>query len=244
VFGAAIGRQGPGLTPAGVVKLVAAFVAVTAVALVILWMHQTQQAERDRQAKEKQMELLRQRESQAPAGGSPDAMAAVATPIALPDEGTSAGCPLGAKRNHAEGHDFCIDAYEFPGGHIMPRTGVGWAEAEKLCESRQERLCTHREWVASCVGPNNASYPYGNTHDGTRCNVDGQPQTAGSFPHCKSPVGTFDMVGNVSEWTAEKLIAGGSALRHDARTRCDTSQKIDPNLGYSDVGFRCCTDAK
>jgi sulfatase-modifying factor enzyme 1 len=245
-FGASVART-PGLTPSGVVKLVVAFVAATGVALTILWMQQSQHADQERQAKEKQMELLRLRESQTPSAASPSATTPDATPataIALPDEGTSAGCPRGAKRNHAEGHDFCIDAYEYPGGHILPRTGVSWADAEKLCESRGERLCTRREWVASCVGPNGASYPYGNTHDPGRCNIDGQPQTAGSFPHCKSPVGTFDMVGNVSEWIADKVIVGGSALRHDARTRCDSSQKIDPNLGYSDVGFRCCTDAK
>jgi hypothetical protein len=247
-FGAGVARTQPGLTPSGVVKLVVAFVAATAVAVIILWMQQSQHAEQERQAKEKQIELLRLRESQTPTTAgpavatTPDATSAMA--IALPDEGTSAGCPRGAKRNHAEGHDFCIDAYEYPGGHIMPRTGVSWADAEKLCESRGERLCTRREWVSSCSGPSGASYPYGNTHDATRCNVNGQPQSAGSFPHCKSPVGAFDMVGNVSEWIAEKVIVGGSALRHDSRTRCDSSQKIDPDLGYSDVGFRCCTDAK
>ena len=243
-FGSAIARP-PGLTPAGVVKLIVVLIAATIVALIILWMHQTQQAEAEKQAKEKQMELLRLRESQSPGGVLPGGSGpdGAPTPIALPDEGTSAGCPLGAKRNHAEGHDFCIDAYEFPGGHIMPRTGVSWADAEKMCESRQERLCTRREWLASC-STGGQSYPYGNTHEPDRCNVDGTPQASGSFPHCRSPVGTFDMVGNVSEWIAEKMIVGGSALRHDLRTRCDASQKIDPNLGYSDVGFRCCTDAK
>ena len=245
-FGSAIARTQPGLTPAGVVKLIVVLIAATIVALVILWMHQTQEAEAEKQAKEKQIELLRLREQQQP--GAPAAVAtpapdAAVTPIALPDEGTSAGCPLGAKRNHAEGHDFCVDAYEYPGGHIVPRTGVSWADAEKLCESRGERLCTRREWLASCA-TGGQSYPYGNTHEEGRCNVDGTPQASGSFPHCRSAVGTFDMVGNVSEWIAEKMIVGGSALRHDVRTRCDASQKIDPNLGYSDVGFRCCTDAK
>jgi hypothetical protein len=248
-FGSAIARTQPGLTPSGVVKLVVALIAVTIVALVILWMHQTQVAEAEKQAKEKQIELLRLREQQPPSASAPAAVTPVtstvdaAATIALPDEGTSAGCPLGAKRNHAEGHDFCVDAYEYPGGHIVPRTGVSWAEAEKLCESRGERLCTRREWLASCATAGQ-SYPYGNTHEAGRCNVDGTPQASGSFPHCRSAVGTFDMVGNVSEWIAEKMIVGGSALRHDVRTRCDSSQKIDPNLGYSDVGFRCCTDAK
>src|SRR5262249_15933078 len=64
-FGASVART-PGLTPSGVVKLVVAFVAATGVALTILWMQQSQHADQERQAKEKQMELLRLRESQTP----------------------------------------------------------------------------------------------------------------------------------------------------------------------------------
>src|SRR5205823_6416700 len=127
-----------------------------------------------------------------------------------------AGCPLGTKRTRVGNHEFCIDAYEYPGGHIVPRVNVTWDDAERACELRDERLCTRREWMAACTGPDHTSYPWGHTHDESRCNLDGEPREAGSFPRCKGPVGTYDMIGNVAEWVAERVAMGGSALRGDA----------------------------
>ena len=95
-----------------------------------------------------------------------------------------------------------------------------------------------------CSGPW-PSYPWGNTHDAKKCNLSGgAPQEAGSFPRCKAPVGTFDMIGNVGEWVAERVAMGGSALREDPRTRCDYAQRVEPSTGYSDIGLRCCVNAK
>src|SRR5262249_44955328 len=132
VFGAAIAPEQPGLSPSGVVKLVVFLIATTAAALVILWMRHNQQAEHERQAKKKEIGPWRLREglnepSRTPATAkaslAPDASPVKTTAVTtttIPDEGTSAGCPLGAKRNHTEDHNFCIDAYEHPGGDIDP----------------------------------------------------------------------------------------------------------------------------
>ncbi|HJZ85901.1 MAG TPA: protein kinase [Polyangia bacterium] len=259
------------LSPLGVAILGLGFLVLTLSALGVLRWRQARDTAAERAAKEKQVEMLRRREALAkqepqaqpapalapaqpapavlsPAPPAPAASPPPPTPVApIVQPATSedsAGCPLGAKRHQVDGHAFCIDAYEYPGGHIVPRTNVTWADAERACKLRGARLCTRREWLATCQGPNGASYPWGNTHDAARCNLSGAPKEAGSFPRCKSPVGTYDMIGNVAEWVAERIAVGGSAQREQARTRCDFVQRVDAATGYSDVGFRCCSNAK
>jgi formylglycine-generating enzyme required for sulfatase activity len=85
---------------------------------------------------------------------------------------------------------FCIDRYEAstveigPGGKqvahspfvpvtglrvkalskkgVAPQAYISRNEAEAACVQAKKRLCTEREWVTACKGPNHTTYPYGN----------------------------------------------------------------------------------
>jgi serine/threonine-protein kinase len=251
-----------GLSTTGIVGIAILCVVLTAAVVGVVWQVEARRAAVERADKEREVERLRSRQARR-AGTAVAAAAAAAaggelaqappgasrgptvTPVLSPPAPTSAdGCPLGTKRHREGGHDYCIDLYEYPGGRMLPRTGLAFTEAARACELRGERLCTRPEWVAACQGPGGSSYPYGDSHDATRCNTSGQPRAAGSFPRCRSPVGAYDMIGNVSEWVSDGTLAGGSALHNEPRTRCDFSQRVDATRGYSDVGFRCCVDAR
>jgi serine/threonine protein kinase len=137
---------------------------------------------------------------------------------------------------------WCIDRYEFPGKNRTPRTGVGLARAQGLCEVRGGRLCTRTEWRVACGG----KYPYKGEFDPEACNSAAPGPTAravkpsGSKLRCRSGWGAYDMVGNVAEWTADGRANGGSARNDAEGGTCYRS--LPRRSGGADVGFRCCAD--
>ena len=140
---------------------------------------------------------------------------------------------------------YCIDRYEFPGSSgATPKTGVTWYTARQLCDARDKRLCTSREWRRACGGV----FPYGSTYDPLACNTmredgTGRPvKPTGSSPRCKSGAGVYDMSGNVAEWTANKAVAGGSANRDGETARCNRLPRRFESSSSPYVGFRCCAD--
>jgi formylglycine-generating enzyme required for sulfatase activity len=144
---------------------------------------------------------------------------------------------------------YCIDTFEYPnkkGAAVM--SGIGFAEAKKLCETAGKRLCTEAEWEKACKGPTGAKWPYGGAFDANACNTEneeGDPRTlaaAGKFAKCHSGFGVSDLSGNVSEWTAEKIIKGGSYASSDYAVRC-SARKNSGGSKNSEVGFRCCSDS-
>jgi hypothetical protein len=154
----------------------------------------------------------------------------------------SKACPLGMALVKLSS-PFCIDLYEYPGGRTIPRTGVSFAEAGRLCGLRGARLCADGEWERACRGAGGASYPYGQVYDDERCNANhaGEPVAeAGSFPRCRSLSGAYDMSGNVAEWVASGAVRGGSVGGGAALTRCSHAVRGVPLAGAPEVGFRCC----
>jgi hypothetical protein len=136
----------------------------------------------------------------------------------------------------------CMDQFEWPNvPGVKPRLGIsGVAEkhdldagrvedAERLCASVGKRVCTDKEWVAGCRGPDGAPYPFGKTlpkytlgkNDGL-CNYDkfyvpidakkaferdpaemarvDQSEPSGARRACRSEDGVFDTIGNAEEW--------------------------------------------
>jgi serine/threonine protein kinase len=159
-------------------------------------------------------------------------------------------CPLGAKLVEAGRARFCIDLYEYPGGKTIPRTGVTFEEASRLCASRGQRLCSELEWERACRGKSGSSYPYGASYETGRCNTQaGELAAAGTFKDCRSASGAWDMSGNVAEWVValkdrSPAQKGGSFQSGARESRCSHTQRGIASDGTVDVGFRCCSDPK
>jgi len=117
-----------------------------------------------------------------------------------------------------------------PGREKHPINCVTWDMASNYCKVNDARLPTEAEWEFAARGSDGRKYPWGDDPAreghmnacGKECNAwekahglkltppmyatdDGYPGTApvGSFPEGKTKFGTFDVVGNVWEWTAD-----------------------------------------
>lgn len=131
---------------------------------------------------------------------------------------------------------------------VRPWHSATFAEAKAACEASGKRLCTPEEWKAVCSNTtNNNTYPYGNTHEAGRCNDSaptGSSAAAGASAECKTALNTFDMSGNLREWTNDGKLMGGGFASSRLDTTCASA--IAPpggadaySAGTGD-GFRCC----
>jgi hypothetical protein len=69
--------------------------------------------------------------------------------------------------------------YEPPDGEIyravslrgaIPQSDISGCNAKRACEASGKRLCLSQEWERACRGPDNLTYPYGNTRMDGVCN--------------------------------------------------------------------------
>lgn len=164
---------------------------------------------------------------------------------------------------------------------------VNWFDADAYCEWRGARLPTEAEWEkAAGFDPDQAiilRYPWGDAFDGVKLNFcdanctlekrnaafnDGHRDTApvGTYPDGRSPIGLYDMAGNVMEWVSDwydprayrsltdtnpmgppegefKSIRGGSFLSAEEEVRVYARTSFDPTVARANLGFRCALDA-
>ncbi|MCB8984205.1 MAG: SUMF1/EgtB/PvdO family nonheme iron enzyme [Ardenticatenaceae bacterium] len=160
---------------------------------------------------------------------------------------------------------------------------VNWYDAETFCEWREARLPSEAEWemAASYDTVENVRYrfPWGDVFDGNRLNFcdancthnsrdpnydDGYRYAApvGTYPDGRSPLGAYDMAGNVVEWIRDwygfsfyregedtnpfgpaegdfKVVRGGSWLATADEVETSARGSFDPLVAQSNVGFRC-----
>jgi hypothetical protein len=151
-------------------------------------------------------------------------------------------CPDDMVRVGGQGDYFCIDAYEYPGKGQKPLRDVTWFEAKNRCEAEGKDLCSLSQWRSAC----GAKYSYGNRWNPDRCNTANDKgfarsvSASGALPACRSPVGAYDMVGNVFEWVRGQKVVGGSFENGPEMATCRYASRKAPGSTAPNIGFRCC----
>jgi serine/threonine-protein kinase len=164
---------------------------------------------------------------------------------------------------------------------------VNWHDAQTFCEWREARLPSEAEWEKAAsfdpVGNTKLRYPWGDAFDGNALNFcdvnctsndrdsnfdDGYRFSApvGSYGNGRSPIGAYDMAGNVMEWTGDwyafryyrdgpdtnpmgppegefKAFRGGSWLSSADEVESAARGSFDPLVAQSNLGFRCALTA-
>jgi sulfatase modifying factor 1 len=149
---------------------------------------------------------------------------------------------------------FYIDEYPYPNEiGAIPTSSVTRDEAVELCSAQGKRLCTELELERACKGPNNTTYPYGDTYRAATCATGSQRTQVpnGVNAACKSGFGVPDLVGTVFVWTAsdwgrdgskpgQVVIRGGNGLDGDVVSRCANARAQKPEVRRVEIGVRCC----
>lgn len=150
---------------------------------------------------------------------------------------------------------FFIDELPYPNeAGAIPRGNVSQVEAAALCAEQEKRLCSELEWERACKGPQNFTYPYGDTYRASECGtgvrLSSSMPPAGILPGCRSGFGVRDLSGGVFEWTDSPwgrgtldqafTMRGGNALAGDVVARCANGIGRAPRERAPEYGFRCC----
>jgi formylglycine-generating enzyme required for sulfatase activity len=121
----------------------------------------------------------------------------------------------------------------------QPVVFVSWEDARIYCSWSGGNLPTEVQWEVAAEGEKlGGAYfgqPYGNS----------APELIGKFE--ANSHGLYDMMGNVYEWTLNEYVPAGKnkvvrgGAWNSASHLLRTSDRVgkDPELRYSDVGFRC-----
>ncbi len=106
--------------------------------------------------------------------------------------------------------------------------------------------------VPILFGNNPANWTYADFNDPRLNQIDGGLSPTASFPHCESPYGIFDCVGNLHEWGNDPADSSGhgrfrGGFYGDAEINGHGCLYVTSAhaLSYHDysTGFRCCADA-
>ncbi len=138
--------------------------------------------------------------------------------------------------------------------NLLPVTMVNYYDALAYASYYKKSLPTVWQWLRASQGDKKTMYPWGDVWKENASNVGGMnnfPMPTKSYPDDRSPIGCFDMLGNVSEWTCTparpecpeediscpRIIMGGNFA--SAQTPLSKEQIIDPETRSPLIGFRC-----
>jgi hypothetical protein len=136
--------------------------------------------------------------------------------------------------------------------------GPGWADGGTWYpyggQTHIPRYCNEGKGSEMPVlfGDNAANWTYADFNDPRLNQIDGGLAPTASYPHCESPYGIFDCVGNLHEWGSDPADANGhgrfrGGFYGDAELNGHGCLYVTSAhaLSYHDysTGFRCCADA-
>jgi hypothetical protein len=159
---------------------------------------------------------------------------------------------------------------------LVPQAYISRNEADAACRAAKKRLCKEEEWLRACEGKSPTTFPYGPDRKTGYCNDHGKPPVArlysdnahgwepmndprlnqlpdtvartGSYPHCKSSWGAYDMMGNLHEWVDDPggTFLGGYYLDTSLNGDGCHYKTVAHDSAYHDysTGFRCCAEAR
>ena len=149
----------------------------------------------------------------------------------------------------------------------QPRNCVNWFDALAHCQARGGSLPTEAQWEYAARGPENRSFPWGDTFNSDNLSyASSSMATVGSYPGGASWVGAMDMIGNVWEWVSSKyseypynpsdgrenleagdvlrVLRGGAYIDNNIQTLRGSDRGWDDPMSASSVkGFRCVRPA-
>jgi serine/threonine-protein kinase len=152
-----------------------------------------------------------------------------------------------------------------------PVVNITIIEAHAFAKWAGKRLPTAQEWEKAARGADGRMFPWGDTPDTARCNVDSKRlRPATDFPDGASPYGALNMVGNVWELVEQQMtpspeaierfriamdppptgsepwymVRGLSFLVPMASEAVRDYTTVPARWKAQDLGFRCAKDAK
>lgn len=145
-----------------------------------------------------------------------------------------------------------------PGSGHLPVTFVSQPDAQAYAAWVDKRLPTSAEWERAARGLDGRLFPWGNTFDAKKSNLQGAEDgytalaPVGSLPTDKSPHGVFDLAGNVSEWCQDNvpnkdplvIVRGGHWQAPADIARCTYKQTVPKTERRATLGFRCAMDVQ
>ena len=156
-----------------------------------------------------------------------------------------------------------------PGYENHPVVDVTWFGAKAYCDSNGWKLPTEQEWEKAARGVDSRAYPWGNDIAPNNANfynsrdpfeqglgANGNTTPVGFYNgkkygeyqtiDSKSPYGTYDMAGNVWQWTGDiyegmhyRFMRGGSKANYDFNLRVWSRNSAEPDFFGPSTGFRC-----